>query len=188
VLRASRRDNGRRGEDRERQIYRRLAVWAAGIKGADLLRDLDGLETNRVNQLVVLPTLQTTRDPDIFALGDCSAFPREGKTPPVPPAAQAAHQQASHLLGSIVLRMRGRPLAPFRYRDFGSLVSLGEYSTIGSLMGFSQAELPGRGMVRTAHVSRCTRCLYALHGPVGVALDTLARLLKRGTEPSVKLH
>src|SRR5256885_8539401 len=76
-----------------------LAVWAAGIKGADLLRNLDGLETNRINQLLVQPTLQTTRDPDIFALGDCSAFPREGKAPPVPPAAQAAHQQASHLLG-----------------------------------------------------------------------------------------
>src|SRR5882672_2406598 len=80
-----------------------LAVWAAGIKGADLLRDLDGLETNRINQLVVRPTLQTTRDPDIFALGDCSAFPREGKTPAVPPAAQAAHQEASHLMR----RLRG---------------------------------------------------------------------------------
>src|SRR5207247_11241804 len=113
-----------------------LAVWAAGIKGADLLRNLDGLETNHINQLVVQSTLQTTRDPDIFALGDCSALPREGKTPPVPPAAQAAHQQASHLLGSIALRIRGRPPAPFRYRDFGSLVSLGQYSTIGSLMGF----------------------------------------------------
>src|SRR5207247_3172440 len=113
-----------------------LAVWAAGIKGADLLRDLDGLETNHINQLVVKATLQTTRDPDIFAMGDCSAFPREGKAPPVPPAAQAAHQQASHLLGTLARRMRGQALSPFRYRDFGSLVSLGEYSTIGSLMGF----------------------------------------------------
>ena len=167
-----------------------LAVWAAGIKGADLLRNLDGLETNRVNQLVVQPTLETTRDPDIFALGDCSAFPREGKMPPVPPAAQAAHQQASHLLGSIALRLRGRPLAPFRYRDFGSLVSLGEYSTIGSLMGF----LSGKSyrvegwFARLMYLSLYKMHLYALHGPIGVALDTLARLLKRGTEPSVKLH
>lgn len=167
-----------------------LTVWAAGIKGADLLRNLDGLETNRINQLIVQPTLQTTRDPNIFALGDCSAFPREGKTLPVPPAAQAAHQQASHLLGSIALRMCGRPLAPFRYRDFGSLVSLGQYSTIGSLMGF----LSGKSyrvegwFARLMYLSLYKMHLYALHGPIGVVLDTLARFLKRGTEPSVKLH
>src|SRR6266702_4430889 len=78
-----------------------IAVWAAGIKGADILNDIDGLETNRLNQLVILPTLQTTRDPDIFALGDCSVLPREGRMPPVPPAAQAAHQQASHMVDTI---------------------------------------------------------------------------------------
>jgi NADH dehydrogenase len=167
-----------------------LAVWAAGIKGADVLGSLDGLETNRINQLMVLPTLQTTRDPDIFALGDCSAFPREESGRPVPPAAQAAHQQASHLLRSITLRLDGRPIGPFHYRDFGSLVSLGEYSTIGSLMGF----LSGKSyrvegwFARFMYLSLYKMHLYALHGPVGVILDTLARFLKRGTEPAVKLH
>ncbi len=169
-----------------------LAVWAAGIKGADVLRNLDGLETNRINQLVVLPTLQTTRDPDIFALGDCSAFSREGGGTAVPPAAQAAHQEASHLLRSIALRLdaRPRPLAPFRYRDFGTLVSLGQYSTIGSLMGF----LSGKSyrvegwFARFMYLSLYKMHLYALHGPIGVALDTLARFLRRSTEPKVKLH
>jgi len=167
-----------------------LTVWAAGIKGADVLRSLDGLETNRINQLIVLPTLQTTRDPDIFALGDCSVLPREGKRPAVPPAAQAAHQQASHLLRTLARRLDGLPPAPFRYRDFGSLVSLGEYSTIGSLMGF----LSGRSyrvegwFARFMYLSLYKMHLYALHGPIGVILDTLARFLKRGTEPRVKLH
>jgi len=167
-----------------------LAVWSAGIKGADVLSRLDGLETNRINQLLVLPTLQTTRDPDVFALGDCSAFPRRGKEPAVPPAAQAAHQEASHLLRSIAARLEGRPLAPFRYRDFGSLVSLGEYSTIGSLMGF----LSGRSyrvegwFARIMYLSLYKMHLYALHGPVGVVLDTLVRFLRRGTDPQVKLH
>jgi NADH dehydrogenase len=167
-----------------------LTVWAAGIKGAEVLRELGGLETNRINQLVVLPTLQTTRDADIFALGDCSVFPREGGGPPVPPAAQAAHQQASHLLRSIARRLDGRPLAPFRYRDFGSLVSLGQYSTIGSLMGF----LSGRSyrvegwFARIMYLLLYKMHLYALHGPIGVILDSLARFLKRGTEPRVKLH
>jgi len=167
-----------------------LAVWAAGIKGAEMLKNLDGLETNRLNQLLVLPTLQTTRDPDVFALGDCSSLPREGKGPAVPPAAQAAHQQASHLLGSLQRRLDGRPPAPFRYRDFGSLVSLGEYSTIGSLMGFvSGKSYRVEGwFARFMYLLLYKMHLYALHGSLGVILDTLARFLRRSTEPQVKLH
>jgi NADH dehydrogenase len=50
-----------------------LVVWAAGVKGPGFLRDLDGLEATRNNQLVVTPTLQTTCDPDILAMGDCAS-------------------------------------------------------------------------------------------------------------------
>jgi NADH dehydrogenase len=71
-----------------------LVVWAAGVKAPDVLRDLDGLESNRINQLVVTQTLQTTRDADIFAIGDCAACPWPEKKSTVPPRAQAAHQQA----------------------------------------------------------------------------------------------
>jgi NADH dehydrogenase len=168
-----------------------LTVWAAGIKGADFLGGLGGLETNRLNQFVVTPTLQTTRDPDIFAIGDCAACPWDGHAVPVPPRAQAAHQQASHLFNTIIgRRMRGAPLKPFRYRDFGSLVSLGEYSTVGSLMGFlSGKSLRVEGwFARLMYLSLYKLHLLALHGLLGVALDTLARFLKRGTEPRVKLH
>ncbi|MEN8470761.1 FAD-dependent oxidoreductase, partial [Enterobacter cloacae subsp. cloacae] len=70
-----------------------LMVWAAGIKAPDFMKDIGGLETNRINQLVTEPTLQTTRDPDIFAIGDCASCARpEGGF--VPPRAQAAHQMA----------------------------------------------------------------------------------------------
>ena len=83
-------------------------------------------------------TLQTTRDPDVFALGDCAACPwpegkREGAT--VPPRAQAAHQQATLLVRTVAARLDGRPLPEFRFRDYGSLVSLGELSAVGTLMG-----------------------------------------------------
>ena len=83
----------------------------------------------------MLPTLQTTRDAHVFAIGDCAACPWLGHDGAnVPPRAQAAHQQASHMVGQIRRRLAGQPLAPWRYRDFGSLVSLGEYSTVGNLM------------------------------------------------------
>ncbi len=81
-------------------------------------------------------------------------------------------------------------MKPFKYRDFGSLVSLGHYSTVGSLMGF----VTGRKMLIEGFVAKLMyRSLYkmhetALHGYWKVALDTVSRLLTRRTEPHVKLH
>jgi NADH dehydrogenase len=165
-------------------------VWSAGVRGPDILAALHGLEVNRANQLVVLPTLQTTRDPDIFAIGDCAECPRPGRPDPVPARAQAAHQQASHVLRQIRRRLRGAPLQPFAYRDFGSLVSLGEHSAVGNLMGF----LSGRGLFIEGFFARLAyRSLYAmhqtaLHGYARTALSTLGRAITRRTEPRVKLH
>ena len=167
-----------------------LVVWSAGVRGPDVLKNLDGLEATSASQLVVRPTLQTTRDDDIFALGDCAYLIQDGETRPVPPRAQAAHQQASYLFKQIPRRLAGQPVAPFRYRDFGSLVSLGEFSTIGSLMGF----VAGKGLLIEGYFARLMyRSLYkmhetALHGPLKVALDTIARSMTRRTEPHVKLH
>lgn len=173
-----------------RRVSAELTVWAAGIKAPDFLGDLDGLETNRLNQLVVKATLETTRDPDVFAFGDCACCPWPGHDACVPPRAQAAHQQASHLVKMLRRRLEGMPLAPYRYRDFGSLVSLGEYSTVGNLMG---ALLGGSIFIeglfaRMVYVGLFKMHLYALHGFAKVALDTLARLITRRTEPRVKLH
>jgi NADH dehydrogenase len=170
-----------------------LVVWSAGIKAPEWLTHLDGLETGRGNQLVVSTTLQTTRDPDIFALGDCAACPwpeagREGAL--VPPRAQAAHQQATLLAKTIEARLAGGPLPVFRFRDFGSLVSLGEMSAVGSLMG----RLVGGSLLIQGLIARWMyNSLYKLHqvsilGYVGVALDTVGRFLRRRTEPRVKLH
>jgi len=168
-----------------------LVVWAAGVKAPDFLRDLDGLETNRINQLVVRPTLQTTRDDDVFALGDCAACPWLGKEGAVvPPRAQAAHQQASHMVKQIHARLDGRPLKPWRYRDFGSLVSLGEYSTVGNLMGtLTGGNLWLEGwFARMMYLSLYKMHELALHGFWKMALDTAARMITRRTEPHVKLH
>lgn len=168
-----------------------LVVWAAGVKAPEMLKDFGGLEANRLNQLVVHPTLQTTRDPNIFALGDCAACAWLGKEGVnVPPRAQAAHQQASHMYRQIVARLEGRPLKPWQYRDFGSLVSLGKYSTVGNLMGgIVGGNLWVEGLfARLMYVSLYKLHELALHGFVKVALDTLARLITRRTEPHVKLH
>lgn len=167
-----------------------LTVWAAGVKGPPVLAELDGLETNRNGQLVVHATLETTGDPDIFAIGDCAACPRLDEPSPVPPRAQAAHQQASHLARDLRRRLAGHSLKPFRYRDFGSLVSLSDYSTVGSLMGFLRGKsLQIEGfMARIMYLSLYKLHQIALHGPRKVVLGTLARTLTRRTAPQVKLH
>jgi NADH dehydrogenase len=173
-----------------RIIPAELVVWAAGVKAPDFLKDLDGLETNRINQLGVLATLQTTRDPNIFAIGDCASCPWEGRDTTVPPRAQAAHQQASHMVKQMKRRLAGKGLEPFRYRDFGSLVSLGEYSTVGSLMGalVGGALFVEGYFARLMYVSLYKMHELALHGFWKVALETLARMITRRTEPPVKLH
>jgi NADH dehydrogenase len=173
-----------------RTIPAELVVWSAGIKAPDFLKDIAALESNRINQLVVHDTLQTTRDANIFAIGDCAACPWPDHDRPVPPRAQAAHQQAAHVVKQIQRRMAGDPLKPYHYRDFGSLVSLGKYSTVGNLMG----NLVGGNMFIEGYFARMMyTSLYkmhevALHGPTKVALDTMARLITRRTEPHVKLH
>lgn len=171
-----------------------LVVWAAGVKAPDFLKDIAGLETSRSNQIVVQPTLQTTRDENIFSIGDCAscAWPEAngGRGGFVPPRAQAAHQQASHMVAQIRRRLAGKPLKAYRYRDFGSLVSLGEFSTVGNMMG---GLIGGSLMIEGAFARLMYISLYkmhelALHGFFKVTLDTLARLITRRTEPHVKLH
>jgi NADH:ubiquinone reductase (H+-translocating) len=181
-----------------RVIAAELVVWAAGVKAADFLRDLDGLEANRINQLVVRPTLQTTLDDDVFAIGDCAAcaWPEgdHGKGGFVPPRAQAAHQQASLMVKQVQRRLAGHALLPYRYRDFGSLVSLGEFSTVGNMMGGPIGNVMGGSlmiegfMARVMYLSLYKMHEVALHGFAKVGLDTLARLITRRTEPHVKLH
>jgi len=165
-----------------------ISVWAAGIKAPAFLKEIDGLESNRINQLVVTDKLQTTRDENIFAIGDCAAcVDIAGVT--VPPRAQAAHQQASFVFSALCAKIQGREFGSYRYRDYGSLVTLGRYSTVGSLMG----SVPGTLFI-TGYIARLVYLsLYKLHqialfGLIRTAMLTLSKLLRRSVDPEVKLH
>jgi len=167
-----------------------LVVWAAGVKAPPVLGTIEGLEVNRLNQLVVRDTLQTTNDPSIYAIGDCAACAWAEKGGFVPPRAQAAHQQASHLAADLPRVIGGRAPHAWRYRDFGSLVSLGKYSTVGSLMGsIARGSLMIEGLfARLMYLSLYKAHEYALYGFTKVSLDTMARLITRRTSPQIKLH
>ncbi|WP_192980075.1 NAD(P)/FAD-dependent oxidoreductase [Pseudomonas sp. EggHat1] len=167
-----------------------LKVWAAGIRAPGFLKDLDGLESNRINQLQVRPTLQTTLDDDVFAFGDCAACPQpgtEGRN--VPPRAQAAHQQASLLSKSLRLKISAQPLPEYHYRDYGSLISLSSFSAVGNLMGNLTGSVMLEGwLARVFYVSLYRMHQMALYGVPRTLLLMLSDRIGRSTEPRLKLH
>ena len=177
---------------KDRYINSALVVWAAGIKAPSFLQNL-GLTTNGINQIEVLSTLQSKEDPSIFAFGDCAACPENpGSTDMVPPRAQSAHQQASLLVKTIKKVVAGKSsvLPQYRYKDYGSLVNLGSYSTVGNLMG----SLMGGSMFIEGLIARLMYLmlyqmhLLALHGITMVSLRLVAKFITRRTEAHVKLH
>ena len=175
-----------------KQIESTITVWAAGVKAADELRGLGGaepLEHNRLNQLLVDGNLQTTRDARIYALGDCAACPQDGGGW-VPPRAQAAHQQAMYLAKALPRLMAGQPVAPFRFQDKGSLVSLSEYSSVGSLMGsLSRGSLFVEGqLAKLMYWGLHKQHQLALGGLKKTALITLSEAIDRTHRPRIKLH
>lgn len=166
-----------------------MKVWAAGIKAPDFLKDIAGLESNRINQLVVKRNLQTTRDENIFALGDCAACPLDEQGNNVPPRAQAAHQQASTLARTIRRRLKGQPPLEYSYRDYGSLVALGRYSTVGNLMGGLAGSMMISGFIaRFVYLSLYKMHQAALYGWPRAILISLLHILRKGINPQVKLH
>ena len=167
-----------------------LRVWAAGVKAPEFLKDIAGLESARGNQLVVRPTLQTTYDDRIFAIGDCCYLVPEGADRPIPPRAQAAHQMASVVYDNIDRLIRGRPLKEFHYEDHGSLVSLSRFSTVGSLMGNlvgGRMAVEGR-LARFVYVSLYRMHLMAIHGWFrGLGMIALGHV-NQVIRPKLKLH
>ncbi len=149
------------------RIESELRVWAAGVRGAATLDHIGGLETNATNQLLVRPTLQTTLDDRIFAMGDCCSC-----------------------LGNLVRLMDGRGLVPFAYHDHGSLVSISRFSTVGSLMGNlvgGRMAIEGR-LARFVYVSLYRMHLIAIHGRLrGIGLIVIGRV-NTIIRPRLKLH
>ena len=167
-----------------------LIVWAAGVKAADDVAVMSDLELNRLNQIVVRPTLQSTSDDRIYAIGDCASCLLPGRDRPIPPRAQSAHQMASHVFANLVRAQLNEPQRPFVYADHGSLVSLSRFSTVGALMG----NLVGGRMfvegwlARLAYQSLYRMHLIAIHGWVrGVALIVVGHV-NQIVRPRLKLH
>lgn len=167
-----------------------IVVWAAGIKAPAFLATL-GLPVAKGGQLEVTGALQVKGVPGVYALGDCAlCLGADGK--PVPPRAQAAHQQADYLLETFLREARGKAPQdkPYAYRDYGSLVSFGQSTSVGSLMG----SLRGFSwfvegfLARMMYVSLHLLHHQAVLGTIRTGVLALARFLVKRATPLVKLH
>ncbi|WP_337879977.1 NAD(P)/FAD-dependent oxidoreductase [Rheinheimera sp.] len=173
----------------DEQLHAELMVWAAGIKAPDFLKELDGLETNRINQLMVLPTLQSTIDSQIYVIGDCAGCPLPDNKW-VPPRAQSAHQMASHVARNLLAVLAGKAQTPYIYKDHGSLISLSRFGTVGSLMG----NLVGGAMMiegriaRMAYISLYRMHQMALHGWWRTLMISVIGKINKIIRPRLKLH
>jgi NADH dehydrogenase len=166
-----------------------LLVWAAGVKAPDFIQNLNFFETNRTQQILVNVNLQSTVSDQIFVIGDCCGFKQEDGTW-VPPRAQSAHQMAGVAAINLKNIIQSKPLVNYCYTDFGSLVHLSKYSTVGSLMGSlsnSSMFIEGR-LARLVYVSLYNMHQFSVHGWRKGLLVLLSRKLSNIVGAKLKLH
>lgn len=166
-----------------------IKVWAAGVKAPEVLTNLKDLDITRTGQIIINSKLRTTKDKDIYAVGDCSSLLSAEQEHPLPPTAQVAHQQARYLTTYLPQLISGEDTPNFHFRDAGSLVSLGGYGAFGSLGkfgffkgGFIRGRIAqfGHVMLYRAHQSR-------IHGFWRGSLMWLVDLVNNRIRPSIRL-
>jgi len=102
-------------------------VWAAGIAASPLGRAL-GVPLDRAGRVAVAPDLSIPGHPEVFVIGDLATVASDGK--PVPGIAPAAKQMGRCAARNVLARLRGEPAQAFRYRDYGSLATIGRHAGI----------------------------------------------------------
>jgi NADH dehydrogenase len=105
-----------------RRLPARTVVWAAGVRASPLGRAL-GAPLDRAGRVRVDPELTVPGQPRVLVIGDLACVDQEGR--PVPGVAPAAIQMGTHAADNVLRALRGGPLVPFRYRDKGSLATVG---------------------------------------------------------------
>ncbi|NRA62334.1 MAG: NAD(P)/FAD-dependent oxidoreductase [Psychrobium sp.] len=171
-----------------------LMLWAAGVKAPDFIAQLGIFELNRANQILVQPNLLAKSSNDamqshIYVIGDCCACELpDGSF--VPPRAQSAHQMASCVEKNILRQLKNQPLLDYKYVDYGSLVNLSRFSTVGSLMGnLTKNSMFVEGKIaRLMYISLYRMHQQAIHGLFKTIGLWLAEKIMKVVRPRMKLH
>ncbi|WP_423163156.1 NAD(P)/FAD-dependent oxidoreductase [Stenotrophomonas maltophilia] len=171
-----------------RRVEARLKVWAAGVAASEFYGDT--LKANRVGQILVDENLAAQDHEHIYAIGDCSSFQIPDSPRPLAATAQVANQQAIHLARHLPGAIRlGDPVPPFRFRDMGSLVSLGEYNAFGTLgrLGFFKGGFIRGRFAQLGHAYLYRRHQILLHGPFKATALWLAERINVMVQPKFRI-
>ena len=130
-----------------RGVAARTIVWAAGVVASDLaetLADAAGAHVDRSGRVAVGPDLTVAGHPEIMAIGDMAQVHDAGGVPlPLPGLAPVAMQQGRHAARVVANRVRGvMTPAPFRYRDRGTLATIGRAKAVAEIRGARISGLP----------------------------------------------
>jgi len=114
------------------RIEAQTVLWAAGVAASPIAKSL-GLPLDRAGRVPAEPTLRVPGHPEIFVVGDICALAQDGQ--PLPGVAQVAKQEGAQAARNVLNALAGRPLEPFRYRDYGTMAVIGRGSAIGVVGG-----------------------------------------------------
>ncbi|MFL5343711.1 MAG: NAD(P)/FAD-dependent oxidoreductase [Hyalangium sp.] len=152
------------------RLETRTCVWCAGVKPSALLK-ASGLPLHGSGRVTIGPDLRVPGYEDVFVLGDAALCEREGR--PLPPLGQVAFQQGSHTARNIVRLLKGRQPRPFRYFNYGSLVSVGEHFAAVDLMGVRMAGFLAWIIWRTLYLVKLVGFSNKLRVVIDWTLDLL---------------
>jgi NADH:ubiquinone reductase (H+-translocating) len=117
----------------EKRIAAKTVLWAAGVTASRLGRTL-GVPLDRAGRVIVNSDLTIPGYGNAYVVGDLASLTQDGAL--VPGVAPAAMQEARHAAKNILRTLRGEPRLPFRYRDKGSLATIGRWSAVAQFGKF----------------------------------------------------
>ncbi|HEV2669596.1 MAG TPA: NAD(P)/FAD-dependent oxidoreductase [Gemmatimonadales bacterium] len=124
-------------------------IWAAGVKAAPLSDGL-GVPAARQGRILVEPTLQLRTHPEVYIIGDAAYLEENGA--PLPMVAPVAIQMGKHAARNILNTLRGKSLVPFRYRDQGTLATIGRNAAVADVYGIQARGFPAWVMWLGIHI------------------------------------
>jgi NADH dehydrogenase len=127
VVTAVDRDGVKVGDE---HIAAETVIWAAGVAASPLAQSL-GVPLDRVGRVLAEPTLAVPGHPEIFVVGDLCSLQQDGR--PLPGVAQVAMQGGRHAAKNVLRAIRGEPLVPFRYHNYGNMAVIGRGSAVADV-------------------------------------------------------
>jgi NADH:ubiquinone reductase (H+-translocating) len=150
-------------------------VWTTGVKANPVVTRM-GFDTDERGRLIADEYLRVRGSQGAWTGGDCAAVPDLVTGGTCPPTAQYSLREARRMAANIAASLQGKDLEPFRYRNLGTLVSLGRYKGVARVLGVKLKGLAAWVLHRSYHLAR----VPTFNRKVRIALDwTVALFFRR---------